>query len=66
MRSIYLTNVKLAPILHWQNDGKKKLIEGKAFLDKLKKEEEDCKRKSEQNRIKTKIFNFIMFSVFLY
>lgn len=48
MRSIYLTNVKLAPILQRQAEGEKKLIEGKAFLDKLKKEEEDCERKCEQ------------------
>jgi len=29
-------------------EGEKKLQEGKAFLDKLKKEEEDCEKKCEQ------------------
>jgi len=29
-------------------EGEKKLSEGKAFLDKLKKEEEDCEKKCEQ------------------
>jgi len=48
MRSIYLTNVKLAPILQRMAEGEKKLQEGKTFLDKLKKEEEDCEKKCEQ------------------
>eukprot|EP00801_Mesodinium_rubrum_P000083 Mrub_00083.p1 GENE.Mrub_00083~~Mrub_00083.p1 ORF type:complete len:1986 (+),score=436.27 Mrub_00083:724-5958(+) len=51
MRSIYLTNVKLAPILQKQAEGTKKLAEGKAFLEKLKKEELDCEEKCKKLKL---------------
>lgn len=45
MRSIYLTNLKLAPILQKLSEGEKKLAEGQGLLDKLNKEKDECESK---------------------
>jgi len=45
MRSIYLTNVKLAPILQKLTDGEKKLQDGQTQLDKLNREKDECEKK---------------------
>lgn len=45
MKSIYETNVMLAPILAQLSEGEKKLGEGQKLLDKLNKEKEECEAK---------------------
>lgn len=45
MRSIYLTNVKLAPILQKLTDGEKKIQDGQMQLDKLNREKDECEKK---------------------
>jgi len=45
MRSIYLTNVKLGPILQKLIDGEKKLQDGQIQLDKLNREKDECEKK---------------------
>merc|ERR1719453_1252463 len=44
MRSIYLTNVKLKPILEKLAEGEQKLAEGQEILDKLNSEKQEAER----------------------
>jgi len=44
MRSIFLTNVKLKPILEKLAEGEQKLAEGQSILDRLNKEKEEAER----------------------
>lgn len=44
MRSIYITNVKLKPILEKLSEGEKRLEEGQALLDKLNEERDICEK----------------------
>jgi len=44
MRSIYLTNVKLKPILEKLFEGEQKLAEGQATLDQLNSEKQEAER----------------------
>lgn len=48
MKAIYVTNVKLKPILEKLAEGEQMLIEGQALLDKLNNEKNDCEQKCDR------------------